>query len=214
MSREPKSLPDTLRRNIPLSVIHIDMANGCVPRSYLQSLMKPGMRPDTPATDLSVCRYPDALRVFKSSVSAGTSTALIIQDKECFIALSTEALLCGISSVGIVDPAQIAQSYVQSIARGQSNEFVNEYLSTLGVLFLDSVMSPVVTGYLQSSPEAAHYFYSFMKVARYSIAQHIVMDMSAYYRPSPKNPIHLADAVAQVYGYDTANLLLDTARVI
>jgi len=214
MSREPKHLPDTLRRRIPLSVINSDMTNGCVPRSYLQSLMKPGMTSNTCAADLLPCRYSEAFGIFRSSVSTKASTTFIVQDSDCFVALATEALLCGIASVGVVDPAQIARSYIQSIALGQSNDFVCEYISTIGVLFLDSVMAPVVTGYLQSSPEAAYHFFSFMKVSRYGVAQHIVMDMSAHYRSQPKDRVHLSDAVAQAYGYDTANLLLDTAHVI
>jgi len=216
MIREPKSLSSIPRQHIPLNVIHTDMANGCVPRSYLQSITKSGMRSDASVMGLSPCQYPEALNTFRISVSgSGRAPAtLIIKDKGCFIALATEALLCGISSVGIVDPAQIAQSYIQSVSRGRSNDFVNSYISTLGVLFIDSVIAPVVTSYLQSSPEAAHYFYSFMKAARYGTVQHIAMDMSAYYQLPPKDNIPLADAVAQAYGYDTASLLLDSAYII
>lgn len=217
MATKPKPVSGgNPRQPIPLTVIRGDMANGCVPPEYLQSRIKRGTKQsEATAQDLLPNEYPDALDKL-SSVILGSkiSQTFVVQDRARFVALATECLLCGVASVGVVDPGQIAQSYVTATARGIPNEFVNEYLTSLDLIFLDAAAAPVVTGYLQNSPEAAHHFFSFMKTTRYAAGQHLVLDMSALYRSPAKGAPQIADAIAQVYGYDTANLLLADALTI
>lgn len=204
------------RQPIPLTVIRGDMANGCVPPEYLQSRIKPGTKQfEATAQDLLPNDHPDALdKLSKVILGSKISQTMIVRDRDRFIALATECLLCSVGSVGVVDPGQIAQSYISSMSRGVPNEFVNDYLSSLDLIFLDAAAAPVVTGFLQSSPAAAHHFFSFMKTTRYAAGQHLVLDMSALYRPPAKGVPQIADAIAQVYGYDTANLLLADALTL
>lgn len=208
--------PGTPRQPIPLQVLRSDLANGCVPPTYLQSLIRPGTKhSEATAHDLRDCPNPKDLERIRGSVlGAKISLTHLIEDRTRFIGLATECLMCNIGSVAVVDPGQIAQSYISANAKGTSNEFVNEFLSSVDLIFLDAVAAPVVTGYLQNNPEAAHHFFSFMKTTRYAAGQHLVIDMSAHYRLPTKGRPQIADAIAQVYGYDTANLLLADALTL
>lgn len=217
MAQKPKPVSGGRpRQPIPLPIIRGDMANGCVPFEYLQSLIKPGTKQqEATSLDLRDNPNPDDIRKLSSVVSsAKISCTIISPDRERFVGLATEAILCGVGSVGVLDPGQIAYSYISATARGVENTFVNEYLTSLDVIFLDALLAPVVTGYIGASPEAAHHFFSLLKTIRYMSRTHFVLDTSAHYRLPAKDRPQIADAIAQVYGYDTANLLLADALTL
>lgn len=214
MAIKPKTSPRVFpRQTIPLTLLRSDMANACVPVDYLNSLIKPRTKQvDATTDDLMENPHLSQFERMTAVIGKATNTqTFLVKDKHTFVSLATECLMCAVGSLAVVDPGQIANSYISATARGHSNELVNDYLATIDLLFIDAAVAPVVTGYIQSSPEAAHHVYSFFKTTKYMSAQHLVLDMSAYYRQPEKGRPSVSDATTQVYGYDTANLLLADA---
>lgn len=214
MALKPK--PANPRSPIPLTVLGDDHRNGAVPQTYLQSLVKPGTkRSEATARDLRPTEHLELIsRVNAYILGAKTELVMTCLDRNRFEALASESLMCNLGSVAFVDPGQIATSYIRSLSAGQSNEFVTDYLFSIDLIFLDSILEPVVVNYLQSNPTAAHYFFTFLKHTKYLAQQTLVLDLSAYERLPSKDRPQISDAIESAYGYATAQLLLENALTL
>lgn len=219
LAQKTRGIP---RSNFPLSIVRNDLANGLVPRDHLNELIAsaPSSKPEN-ASDLGECAYPKALSLLHTvTKSASSSQSIITTDRKVFTSLATEVLLCGLGTVAVFDLGMLPKSQARANAQGTRNSFVVDYLHSVTYLFIEAALSPVVTDYLKSNADAAHEVYMALKTFRYaSPNKHIVLDCSAYHRtptgdPKRKPLTQFAALIEQVYGYDTAHLLLNDSHTI